>query len=62
MGDYSFAIYKDKAGEFRWRFEAPNGQIMATSGEGYTERNDCREAVVKIQSEAAAAHIRVLDS
>ena len=32
--------YKDKAGEFRWRMRASNGQIIATSGEGYANRSD----------------------
>jgi hypothetical protein len=31
---YKFEIYKDKAGEFRFRFKAPNGEIMFGS-EGY---------------------------
>lgn len=58
MGEYLFEIYKDKANEYRWRFKAPNGRIMAASGESYTERNDCREAVERIKEEARGAGIR----
>ena len=34
LGNPKFEIYKDKAGEFRFRLKAANGQIIAT-GEGY---------------------------
>lgn len=30
-----FKIYKDKKGEYRWRFKAANNKIIADSGEGY---------------------------
>lgn len=40
-----FEIYQDAAGEYRWRFRAPNGRIMADSAEGYTERRKARRAL-----------------
>jgi len=33
-----FQIYKDKIGEFRWRLTHTNGHVIATSGEGYTNK------------------------
>jgi uncharacterized protein YegP (UPF0339 family) len=30
-----FEIYRDKKNEWRWRYIASNGRIMADSGEGY---------------------------
>ncbi|MFC1910611.1 YegP family protein [Chloroflexota bacterium] len=33
-----FEIYKGKIGDFRWRLTHTNGQIIATSGEGYTTK------------------------
>ena len=36
-----FEIYKDIAGEFRWRLKAANGQIIACSGEGYKSERSC---------------------
>lgn len=30
-----FEVYKDSAGEFRWRRIAANGKIVADSSEGY---------------------------
>jgi uncharacterized protein YegP (UPF0339 family) len=41
-------IYEDEAGEWRWRRIAPNGEIVSESGEGYTERNDAREAALRV--------------
>lgn len=41
-------IYKDKAGEWRWRLVAPNNRIVADSGEGYTRREDCERALKRV--------------
>ena len=35
-----FEIYQDKAGEYRFRLKATNGQIIAT-GEGYVAKTSC---------------------
>lgn len=32
--------YEDEAGEHRWRIVAGNGEIIATSSEGYTDKRD----------------------
>jgi len=40
-----FHIYRDKAGEYRWRLVARNGRIRADSGEGYTRKYDCQRAI-----------------
>ena len=36
-------IYKDEAGEFRWRGIARNGRVIAESGEGYNNRMYCQK-------------------
>jgi uncharacterized protein len=33
-----FLIFRDAAGEWRWRCKARNGRIIAESGEGYTRK------------------------
>jgi len=40
MGNPKFEVYKDAAGEFRFRLKAPNGEIIAVS-EGYTTKANC---------------------
>jgi len=37
-------VYQDKAGEWRWRRVAPNGDILADSGEGYSRLSDAERA------------------
>ena len=41
----AFSVYKDAAGEWRWRLQATNGRIVADSGEGYEHKQDCLHAI-----------------
>jgi len=36
-----FEYYRDRAGEWRWHLKAPNGLIIADSGQGYSRQEDC---------------------
>jgi uncharacterized protein YegP (UPF0339 family) len=45
MSPCTIEIYRDAAGEHRWRFVASNGKIMADSSEGYRRKVDCRDAI-----------------
>ena len=38
-----FAVYRDQSPkqEWRWRMQADNHEIIATSGEGYRNKQDC---------------------
>ena len=40
-----FHVYKDSAGDYRWRLKAKNGQIVADSGEGYTTLSACKYGI-----------------
>ena len=51
-----FEIYKDKAGEFRFRLKAKNGQIIAV-GEGYTTLANCEKGVESVKKNAPDAEI-----
>lgn len=51
-----FEVYKDKAGEFRFRLKAGNGQIIAV-GEGYTTRANCINGIESIKKNAPDAEI-----
>ena len=41
MAEPQFVVYKDNRGEWRWRLRASNGKIIADSGEGYKNKQDC---------------------
>jgi len=49
-----FEIYKDKAGEFRFRVKASNGNVLASS-EGYKAKASAVNAIDRIKSDAAGA-------
>ena len=51
-----FEIYTDKAGEFRFRLKASNGQIIAT-GEGYKALASCKNGVESVKKNAPEAEI-----
>ena len=53
-----FEIYTDKAGEFRFRLKATNGQIVGVS-EGYTTKPNCEKGVASVQKNAVDAAIEV---
>ncbi len=49
-----FEMYTDKAGEFRFRLKAKNGQIIAVS-EGYTTKAACENGIESVKKNAEAA-------
>ena len=51
-----FEIYKDKAGEFRFRLKATNGQIIAVS-EGYTRMESCVNGIESVKRNAPEAPV-----
>jgi len=51
-----FEVYTDKAGEFRFRLTAKNGQIIATS-EGYTTHANCLNGVESVKNNAPDAEV-----
>lgn len=52
-----FTMYKDTAGEYRWRLRANNNKTTADSGEGYSTRTGCRDAIVRVKKEISDADI-----
>ena len=51
-----FEVYKDKAGEFRFRLKARNGEIIAV-GEGYKAKASCLNGIASIVKNAPDAAI-----
>jgi uncharacterized protein YegP (UPF0339 family) len=49
----TFEMYPDRSNEHRWRLLASNGQIIATSGQGYKDKRDCKNAIERIKKDAA---------
>jgi uncharacterized protein YegP (UPF0339 family) len=53
----AFEVYEDNANEFRWRAKAANGQVVATSSQGYKAKADCEKAIDLIRKGAAKADV-----
>ncbi len=51
-----FEMYQDKAGEYRFRLKARNGEIIAVS-EGYAAKAGCRNGIESVQKNAVNAEI-----
>ena len=51
-----FEVYTDKAGEFRFRLKATNGQIIAVS-EGYKAMASCLNGIESVKKNAPDAEI-----
>lgn len=51
-----FELYTDKAGEFRFRLKAANGQIIAAS-EGYVKKESCLNGIDSVRVNAADSEI-----
>ena len=51
-----FEVYADKAGEFRFRLKAVNGQVIAVS-EGYKAMASCMNGIESVKKNAADGKI-----
>lgn len=53
---YKFEVYKDKKGEYRFLFKAPNGRNVF-SGEGYKQRQSVLKTIESIKKNVSNAEI-----
>jgi uncharacterized protein YegP (UPF0339 family) len=52
---YDFEVYSDKAGAFRWRAKAANGQIVGSAGEAFSSRAKAQSAADNVKKNAGKA-------
>ncbi len=55
-----FEVYKDKAGEYRWRLQANNNEIVADSNESYKSKSSCMHGIDVVKQIAASAPVNDL--
>ncbi|MGD9143706.1 MAG: YegP family protein [Dehalococcoidia bacterium] len=53
----TFELYKDKAGEYRWRLRHENGNIIADSGQGYSSRAGAENGIESVRGNAPDAPV-----
>lgn len=51
-----FEMYEDKAGEFRFRLKATNGEVIAVS-EGYKAKASCKNGIESVIKNAPEAEV-----
>lgn len=52
-----FKVYQDSRKEWRWRLKADNNKIIADSGEGYINKQDCLDGI-ELVKQSYSAEIR----
>ena len=57
-----FEVYRDNAGEYRWRLQANNNEIVADSNEGYTTKASCLNGIEVVRKIADSAPVNDLTS
>lgn len=52
-----FEIYIDKAGKYRYRLKAINGELICTSEDGYASKDSCKKGIASLAKWAAEAEV-----
>jgi amphi-Trp domain-containing protein len=52
-----FELFEDRGGEWRWRLVHRNGNVVATSGEGYTRKHNARKGLRSVMRSAPGAAV-----
>ena len=55
-----FEVYKDRGGEYRWRLQANNNEVVADSNEGYKTKASCLHGIDVVKDIAASAPVNDL--
>lgn len=55
----NFEIYQDLQSDYRWRFVANNGKILALSEEGFHNRLNCEHSIILLKQQAPKASTSV---
>lgn len=49
-----YHVYRDAQNKWRWRLKAANGNILADSGEGYSNKSDCLAGIASVKASGSA--------
>lgn len=52
-----FEIYQDKAGEYRFRLYASNGELLCISEDGYASKDSCKKGIQSVAKWAPTADV-----
>lgn len=57
MSSATFELYRDRAGDWRWRLVHDNGNIVADGGQGYSSKRRARQGIRSVKTNASEAPI-----
>jgi len=57
----TFEVFRDSAGEWRWRLVASNGNIIADSGEGYRSKQGAKRGLESVKRSAPGAEVQIVE-
>ena len=57
-----FELYEDRGGEWRWRLRHRNGNLVASSGEGYTQKHNAQKGIASVRRNALGATTLLFES
>ena len=60
MAKLKLLVYRDEKREWRWRLVAPNGRILADSGEGYKKRQGALKGFASIRENLAKGLVKTI--
>lgn len=52
-----FELFRDRRDEWRWRLRHRNGNVIATSGEGYTRKHNAQKGLRSVVQNAPGAEV-----
>lgn len=55
MKQPTITVYRDSAGQWRWRLQTANSRVIADSSEGYASRRNAIRAALTLVGTAARA-------
>ncbi len=56
-----FEVYKDNGGNWRWRLQAANNQVVASSGESFSSKQAAIDGTTAVKNAAAVAGVNVIE-
>lgn len=54
-----YYLYRDSQNEWRWTLRASNNQVIADSGEGYSNRDNCLKGIALVKQSSNAQIVYV---
>ena len=52
-----FEVFRDRGNKWRWQLRHRNGNVIATSGEGYTRKHNAQKGFRSVMQNAPEAKI-----